>query len=273
MSALPCEHTTAQLLALFDQYCEAGSMSPGTRSLRRNYLRRFTSQYDPMTCTPQDIAAWLTANPRWKASTRASARSALTSFFSWARKMGHRVDDPAADTHAIKVGQSPPKPCPESVLTDALAKADERSRRAILLGAYAGLRRAEIAGLHADHIDLETMSLRIRGKGDKTRIVPIADALVDELTAAKARGGYLFPNQFGNPVTPTTIGRLVSPLLGEGHSTHALRHRFATKVFSGSRNLRATQELLGHSSIATTQRYTQVSDEERREAVAVLAAM
>lgn len=265
--------TTAELLRLYDQYCEAGNMSTGTRSLRANYLRRFTSVYDPMTCTPTDVSEWLSSYPKWSANTRASARGAVTSLFAWMRKMRHRLDDPAADTHVIKVGQRPPKPCPESVLTEALGKADERTRVAIMLGAYAGLRRAEIANLHADHIDTETMTLRVTGKGDKTRLIPIAQALEPYMVTAKARGGYLFPNAYGNAVTPTTIGRMVSPLLGEGNSTHALRHRFATRVYSGSHNLRAVQELLGHSSVATTQRYTAVSDEERREAVAVLAAM
>lgn len=258
-----------ELVDLYDAYCQAGSMSPGTRALKRNYLERFGATHDLQTCTSGEIVEWLSGNPTWKPATRRSARSALTTFFSWARKMGHREDDPAADTMAVRVPPGAPKPCPESVLEHALTRADERGRLAILLGAYAGLRRAEIAGLHADMIDLEAMTLRITGKGGRTRIVPIAEALVEPMTQAKARGGYLFPN--GNkPVTPTTLGRIVKPYLGPGLSTHTLRHRFATRVYAGSRNLRATQELLGHASIATTERYTAVTDTERREAVAGL---
>jgi integrase len=258
-----------ELIALYDAYCQAGSMSPGTRALKRNYLQRFGATHDLLTCTSQEIVEWLSHNPSWKPATRRSARSALTTFFSWARKMGHRDDDPAADTMAVRVPPGAPKPCPESVLEHAIASADPRTRVAILLGAYAGLRRAEIAGLHADMIDLEAMTLRITGKGGRTRVVPIADALVAPLTEAKAKGGYLFPNG-GKPVTPTTLGRMVKPYLGPGLSTHTLRHRFATRVYAGSRNLRATQELLGHASIATTERYTAVTDTERREAVAGL---
>lgn len=262
--------SNADLIGLYDSYCQAAAMSPNTRKLKGHYLRRFSDDHDLLTCTSQEVIDWLSANPAWKPATRRAARSALTTFFAWARKMGHRADDPAMDTASVRVPMGAPKPCPEQVLEHALATADPRARLAILLGAYAGLRRAEIAGLHANMIDLAAGTLRITGKGGRTRVVPIADALVAELTIAVAKGGYLFPGQHNGHLSPTSLARLVSPLLGEGYSTHALRHRFATRVFSGSRNLRATQELLGHASIATTERYTAVTDSERREAVGFL---
>jgi integrase len=270
MSALPCELTDHDLLALYDSYCQAAAMSVNTRGLKQHYLRRFIAQYEVRTCTSQEIIDWLSANPAWKPATRRAARSALTTFYGWLRKMGHRLDDPAADTASVRVPMGAPKPCPEQVLAQAIDKADPRARLALLLGAYAGLRRAEIAGLHASMIDLEARTLRITGKGGRTRVVPMADALVEELTIAVARGGYFFPNGRGGSLSPTSLGRLVSPLLGEGYSTHALRHRFATRVYQGTHDLRATQELLGHSSIATTERYTAVSDDQRRAAVGVL---
>lgn len=265
--------TPRELLDAYDGYLRSGGMSEGTRKLRGGYLRRFFAEHDPHTCSTTDLVTWLSAHPEWKPATRSSARSSLTTFFAWMRKMGHRADDPSLDTISVRVPMGPPRPCPESALADALSHATPRGRTAILLGAYAGLRRAEIAGLHADMIDLEAMTLRVTGKGGKTRIVPIASALAHEMTEAKARGGWVFPGPHGDHLSPTSIGRMVSPLLGSGLTTHTLRHRFATRVFSGSHNLRATQELLGHSSMATTQRYTQVTDEERRKAVAVLDAM
>ena len=272
MSALPSDPipTDAELVALYDSYCQAAAMSPNTRGLKQSYLRRFRATHDLRTCTSQEVIDWLSANPTWKPATRRAARSALTTFFAWMRKMGHRPDDPALDTASVRVPMGAPKPCPEQVLAQAIEKADPRARLALLLGAYAGLRRAEIAGLHASMIDLEARTLRVTGKGGKTRVVPMSEALVEELTLAVARGGYLFPNGRGGSLTPTSLGRLVSPLLGTGYSTHALRHRFATRVYQGTHDLRATQELLGHASIATTERYTAVSDEQRRAAVDVL---
>ena len=272
MSAQPSDPipTDTELLLLYDAYCQAAAMSVNTRVLKQNYLRRFIAEHDVRTCTSQDIIDWLSANPAWKPATRRAARSALTTFYGWLRKMGHRLDDPAADTASVRVPMGAPKPCPEQVLAQAIDKADPRARLALLLGAYAGLRRAEIAGLHASMIDLEARTLRITGKGGRTRVVPMSETLVEELTLAVARGGYLFPNGRGGSLSPTSLGRLVSPLLGTGYSTHALRHRFATRVYQGTHDLRATQELLGHSSIATTERYTAVSDEQRRAAVDVL---
>lgn len=256
----------AELVDQYDEWCRAGGMADGTRRLKRHYLGKFADEFDLRTCTTQDIAGWLARNPTWAPATRRAARSALTTFFTWAHKQGHRPNDPAADTMPVRVPMPPPKPVPESLLTDALEKAPDRVKLMLLLGAFAGLRRAEIAGLHADHIELETGTLRIKGKGSKTRLVPVHPVLLPYLEAAKAKGGYAFPNQAGEPLTPTTVGRLVKPYLGT-LSTHALRHRFATQVHANSHDLRATQELLGHSSLATTQRYLAVTDEAKSAAV------
>ena len=271
MSAQPSDPipTDAELLALYDSYCQAAAMSPNTRTLKQHYLRRLMRDHDLRTVTSQDLIDWLSSDPSWAPATRRSIRSCYTTFFSWMRRMGHRPDDPAEETARVRVPSHAPKPVPEQILADALDKADPRARLALLLGAYAGLRRAEIAGLRADMIDLEARTMRVTGKGGKTRVLPLADALMPELTIAVAKGGYLFPSGDGH-LTPTSLGRLVSPLLGQGYSTHTLRHRFATRIYQGTHDLRATQELLGHESVSTTQRYTQISDEQRRAAVDVL---
>jgi site-specific recombinase XerD len=259
-------HTNTELIDLYLQWCRAGNVAPSSMTLKRHYLSKFADRCDLNTCTPQDIAEWLSENPTWKPSTRRSARSALTTFFAWARRNGHRAEDPAAETMAIRVPMPPPKPVPESLLSEALANAPDRVRVMLLLGAFAGLRRAEIAGLHADHIDLEVGQLRITGKGSKTRLVPVHPALAPHLEDIKRRGGYAFPSPQGGPLTPTTVGRLVKPYLGS-LSTHSLRHRFASQVHANSHDLNAVRDLLGHSSLATTQRYLQVTDQQKSAAV------
>ena len=256
--------TNDELLAMYDQYCQAGGVAASSRRLKQKYLARFTADRDVLTCTTQDCAAWL-ANENWSPATRRSARSALTTFFGWLRKAGHRLDDPAADTMPVRVPMPPPKPVAESTLTDALAKAPERVTLMLLLGAFAGLRRAEIAGLHAKHIDLETGQMRITGKGSKTRLVPIHPILSPYLEAVKDNGGWAFAGPKGH-LTPESVGRAVRPYLG-GHSTHSLRHRFASQVHANSHDLRAVQELLGHQSLGTTQRYLQVTDQQKNAAV------
>lgn len=256
----------AELIDLYEEWGRAGNIAEGTRRLKRQYLGKFADEFDLRTCTPQEVTAWLARNPNWKPATRRAARSALTTFFSWAHKHGHRPDDPAADTMPVRVPMPPPKPVPESVLTDAIGKAEGRVKLMLLLGAFAGLRRAEIATLHADNIELETGKLRVTGKGSKTRLIPIHPVLLPLLEEVKAKGGWVFPNGRGTPLTPTTVGRLVKPYLGN-LSTHALRHRFASQVHANSHDLRAVQDLLGHASLNTTQRYLQVTDEQRHSAV------
>lgn len=261
----------AELIDQYEEWGRAGNIAEGTRRLKRHYLSKFADEFDLRQCTTQDIAGWLARNPNWAPATRRAARSALTTFFSWAHKNGHRADDPAAQTMPVRVPMPPPKPVPESLLSDALAKAPERVKVMLLLGAFAGLRRAEIATLHADDIELETGRLRVTGKGNKTRLIPLHPVLLPYLEPAKANGGYVFPNQNGEPLTPTTVGRLVKPYLGD-LSTHSLRHRFASQVHANSHDLRAVQDLLGHSSLATTQRYLQITDEQKNAAVMSLGA-
>jgi integrase len=83
--------------------------------------------------------------------------------------------------------------------------------------------------------------------------------------------GWLFPTGFGGHLTPDAVGRLVSRVLPDGWTMHTLRHRFATRGYRGTHNLRAVQMLLGHASIATTERYLAVDDAEIRAAAMAAA--
>jgi integrase len=83
--------------------------------------------------------------------------------------------------------------------------------------------------------------------------------------------GWLFPNSFGDPITANHIAKIAQDALSDGWTLHTLRHRFASRAYRGTRNLRAVQALMGHSSIATTERYLAVDDDEVR--AAILAAL
>lgn len=255
-------------LAGFDAWCQAAGHSEGTRRLRQCYIRRLMEHTDPTTCTMSDVALFL-ARDDWSAATKASARSALMVLFEWMQLEGLRSDSPMKGMKPVRVKAGVPHPCPEQAVQDALAQATERTRLAVMLAAYAGLRRAEIASLHADNIG--DSELRVTGKGDRTRLIPIHPLLEPCVAPYRGTGVYLFPSPAGGHLTPTQVGRIVSKMLPDGYSTHSLRHRFATQVHSQSRNLRAVQTLLGHASVATTQVYTNVSSEELSEAVGLIA--
>jgi integrase len=241
------------------QWLRGGDVSPGTLKLRISHVSRFAAKYDLLTASPEDVMEWLD-NPKWSPTTMKSARSSLKSFYTWAVMNGRLESNPVNQTRPIKVQPGLPRPAEDDDILRALDRASDEDRLAILLGAYAGLRRAEIAGLHAN--DIGPVSIRVMGKGRKERFVPIHPKLREALEEARKRGGYLFPGgRKGQPIRPNAMGKRLSRALGDGISGHQLRHRFATRVYSTSKDLRSTQLLLGHSSIATTEVYVKVSNE------------
>jgi integrase len=159
----------------------------------------------------------------------------------------------------------------------ALAAADLRVQIMLRLAGEAGLRRGEVSRVHTRDL-LEGSGgaqLVVHGKGGKERVVPISDSLAEALRSEGSRlkrdqdqkGGWLFPNGTGGHLTAYHVGQLVVRVLPDGWTMHTLRHRFASRAYRGTRNLRAVQVLLGHESIATTERYTAVDDDEIRAAM------
>jgi integrase/recombinase XerC len=145
--------------------------------------------------------------------------------------------------------------------------------RAILELMYgSGLRVSEVAGLTLDRVDLERGRVMVVGKGDKEREVPLGDPareavagwLVVRGVLGVGRDDELFVNRRGRPIGPRDIRRLVGryaglALSGRRVTPHTLRHSFATHLLEGGADIRSVQEMLGHASVATTQRYTHVS--------------
>jgi integrase/recombinase XerC len=154
----------------------------------------------------------------------------------------------------------------------ALGGASRGRDRAILELLYAsGLRVSELAGLDLDDVDRTERTLRVLGKGRKERIVPYggaaARALESWLGERGEAGGALFTNARGGRLTVRSIHTIVrrsarAAGITRRVSPHTLRHTFATHLLDGGADLRAIQELLGHSRLSTTQRYTHVGVEQ-----------
>jgi integrase len=255
------------VIAPFALWLTAGGASEGTVALRSAHLRRFGKRADLETATAGDIVAWL-GDPGLKPSTRHSYRASVRMFYRWMRLTGRREDDPTEGTRSIPVPRAQPRPAADDAVRDALAKATQEDRLALMLAALAGLRRAEIAGLHAD--DIDDTGIRVTGKGGVVRTVPIHPLLMRELKPWAARGGYLFRGRDGRgPVSADAMGRRISRLLDTG--AHSLRHKFASDAYRGTRDIRAVQELLGHASVATTQVYVAVDGDALSAAVNSIA--
>ena len=211
---------------------------------------------------------------------------AIHTFYRWAAARGWVDRDPAALLGRPKVVNRLPgvlRPREAAELVEApqpvgedrpLERAVALRDRAILELMYgSGLRVAEVAGLTVDRLDLGRGRVVVMGKGSKEREVPMSDPAVEAIEAYLAGGRArmapegspaAFFNRRSKPIGTRDIRRLVgrygARMLSGRHVTpHTLRHSFATHLLEGGADIRAVQELLGHASVATTQRYTHVS--------------
>jgi integrase/recombinase XerC len=240
-------------------------------------LRRFLAQQHTMGYARASIARRV---------------GAIHTFYRWALSAGEISADPSMRLGRPKVVNRLPtvlrpreasalseapgdlQAVPDGVEEDPVARAIVLRDRAVLELLYgSGLRVGEVTGLTLDRIDLDRGRVLVLGKGSKEREVPMSDyavaALVrylDEGRPAMAAPGLdtLFFNRRKKPFSQRDIRTMVEQyvkrlLPGRRVSPHTLRHSFATHLLEGGADIRAVQELLGHASVATTQRYTHVS--------------
>lgn len=225
----------------------------------------------PRDVTTQHLEAWM-SGADWSRKTRQLVRTAVRGMFRWAVTAGLVETNAALELPSVLPSRPAPHPTPDDVYTAALAGAKPRERLMLRLAAEAGLRRAEVAQLHARDVvhDGGGHSLLINGKGARERLVPVAESLALEVLEA-AGGGYVFASPHGGHLSVPYVGMVISALLGE-HSMHSLRHRFATRAYSYSGDVLAVQQLLGHASPATTQLYVRIEDERKRRLIEGMSA-
>jgi integrase/recombinase XerC len=164
---------------------------------------------------------------------------------------------------------------------DAHKPLGSRNRAILELLYSSGLRVGELTSLNLDDLDLGGGMVRVMGKGGKERIVPIGSKAVEALRLYLARRGelkkkgestppYLFLNRRGGRLTPRSVARMIATYRLHGGITkettpHTFRHSFATHLLDAGADLRGIQELLGHTSLSTTQKYTHVSSAKLME--------
>lgn len=222
-------------------------------------------ELDPLDVSTKDLVKFL-SQPGYKPETRKAYKNTAVSFFTYLQRSGVREDNPTLDLPRMRRSHAHPHPCPDKYIIAALAKANEKERIMIQLGAECGLRRSEIACIHSrDVIDFpEGKSLIVHGKGDKERIVPLPENLARVIVCTN---GYLFPGRWTGHVEASYVGKHVSGLLPKGWSAHSLRHRYATTIWAATHDLLLVSTLLGHESVETTQMYVAMPQERLRAAV------
>ena len=202
--------------------------------------------------------------------------STLRTFFRYLVREGRLASNPAEGLSSPKLNRYLPKTLSVDEATALMERGygntllDLRDRAIVELFYSSGLRVSELTGLDVGALDMREKLVRVLGKGRKERIVPIGrkshEALLAYLEARNLPDAEepLFLNARGGRLTPRSVQRnlktrLIKAGLIKDISPHALRHSFATHLLDGGADLRAIQELLGHASLSTTQKYTQVS--------------
>jgi integrase/recombinase XerC len=276
------------LVARFETYLTIErNSSPHTRSAYRSDLEDFcrflASTYD-LTSAGQIAEIDRNTLRRYLAQIHATHNkatinrklSALRSFFLYLVREGIIAVSPAAALSAPRIDRYLPSVLTvdeASALMEARPASDElslRDRAIVELLYSCGLRVSEAVGLDVGHLDFAQALVRVLGKGRKERIVPIGSkaqaALHDYLTQRGTPGEEepLFLNHRGGRLTARSIERNLKQRLLDANimrraTPHALRHTFATHLLDAGADLRSIQELLGHASLSTTQKYTQIS--------------
>ena len=257
----------------------AGGRADATLTSRRQVIAQLSREVngDPDVITTEQLLDWMglqiwdadlgRRRPRWSVERRRAVRAALAGFYRWAHSTGRVQVDPTLALPRVRPPDGAPRPAPLQVYLDALVRADERENLILVLACELGMRRAEVAQVHSRDVvdDLAGSSLIVHGKGGRRRSLPIGPDLARRLRELPP--GYAFPGKCDGHLSPAWLGRRVSQLLGSDTTMHQLRHLFATVMLRRGFNLVLVQRTLGHRSLATTQRYLYVDDDELRQAV------
>lgn len=233
-----------------------------------NTLARYRAVLDqidhPETATREQIETWWATRYDAAPATRENELACLRSFYRWATRFDHRTDDPTRRLDPPKVPNRVPRPIGESDLGRLLGPLTDDApdlRRAIALGAYAGLRVSEAAGLDWAHLDLDAHRLYVRGKGAKQRVTGLSPVLLDKLLPAT--GGNVV-TAGGAPYSAATLQRRVNRLMarcGIPHTFHDLRKRGATLAMAKVGQPQAVAQAFGWASLQTVTHYAVVGDE------------
>lgn len=229
-----------------------------------------------------DILAFLGAHSRNSVRTIARRLSSLRRLFQYLVREGQMRHDPTATVESPRLGRSLPKsltePEVEALLAAPVVDKDVGLRdRALLEVLYAtGLRVSELVNLRIEQVNLRQGLVRVIGKGNKERLVPMGEPALQWLTRyiqvarpvllGKSQEATLFPGRRGKPLTRQAFWYAIKRYAAKAGirksiSPHVLRHAFATHLLNHGADLRVVQLLLGHVDISTTQIYTHVARE------------
>ena len=266
-------------------------LSENTLAAYRNDLYAFASWQTGRGNTLLDTDAgdlnnYLASQGQRSARSTARRLSSLRRFYQYACREGHIKVDPTINIDSPRLGRPLPKSMTETEVEKLLYAADTQTRngmrdRTMLEVLYAtGMRVSELVNLRLDQVNLRQGVIRVIGKGNKERLVPLGEEAVDWLTRyiREIRPDFfkacpdssLFPSNRGTAMTRQTFWYAIKRYaiqagINKSLSPHVLRHAFATHLLNHGADLRVVQMLLGHSDISTTQIYTHIAKERLKD--------
>lgn len=265
------------------------AMSPNTVEAYSSDLESFFScvQVPPAEVTTQEILDYLAASDRLSKRSQSRQLSALRSFFDWLVMEGDRADNPCDAVDSPKLGRYLPEVLSVEEVTAILDSVDLSSwqgkrDRAVLEVLYGcGLRVSEASGLKISQVYLDEGFVRVVGKGNKERIVPMGEMAVSAVKeylevrpdpASPQYDDILFLNRFGKTLSRVSLFNMVKKQamvagVAKEISPHTFRHSFATHLIENGADLRVVQEMLGHESILTTEIYTHIDSSTWQKAI------
>jgi len=238
-------------------HCAAEGQAANTLKRRAAVLR---SVGNAGTAARDDLEAWWATRRGLSPATRSNDLACLRAFYRWCQRWEHRTDDPTTRLDAPTVPNNLPHPAARADL-EKLRTLPDDLRRAVYLGAYAGLRVSEAAALTWADVNDETRRIYVRGKGAKERAVGLNPILLGELLP-RVEGNVVTAG--GAPYSADALQRRVNRAIrrvGVDGTFHALRHRFGTMAYAATGDLLAVGRAMGHSSPVTTAIYAETSDE------------
>ena len=239
------------------------------------------------SCGPDAVVDYLASRRDLRDRSLARLISALRSFYNYLIIEGMVKENPCDKIESPKIGRLLPDVLSVGEVSEIIASVPEDTwcgirDRAILEVLYGcGLRVSEVLGIRISDIFFEESFLRVRGKGDKERIVPLGEMAEDAVRkylsvrpvpAGRAYEDMLFLNRFGKSLSRISVFNMIKRQalvcgITKEISPHTFRHSFATHLIENGADLRAVQEMLGHESILTTEIYTHVDSASWQAAV------
>jgi integrase/recombinase XerC/integrase/recombinase XerD len=215
-----------------------------------------------------DFLSFMSSMRTYKAKTFHRMISTLSSFYRFLYTQEAVAANPMMGIERPRVKQQEIRYLKHSQVLRLIDAIEDPRDKLIVRTIYAtGVRVSELCSINIQDIDFEEHTIRIRGKGEKIRIVFLDDETLEAIRTfiGAAVEGPLFVGQQGKHISPRAIQHLFRHYAPAGITPHKIRHSYATELYRRSKNLRVVQENLGHTSIKTTEIYLHTDIDERRQ--------